>query len=315
MQLVSQLLTGYVQRLQAVVCTVPINNLILTQSTERISIVIKFYHHEQTASVYLPMLLSIFQHLDSVLRAHPTEGISEKICRCYRFAIKHYTVMVGNELSVIIGWIVKQFTFYPVSSFLYAAATIVSTYSLLANHSFVDRIYDMIWQLSTVFFAQYSSLEHFQQKPDVVEEYYYVLAKLLQYIPFPYIQSHPRTETIFTAALTGLAINHREAQKGILLYLERYLQMAKFWPSGSIEGQQAIQVVIQDRTAGRIVKGLMVLLSGRVSAYAIDESNGCIADVLWLLKKRFEVELQVQYIHNSCSSRAVFGACGSSCSA
>jgi hypothetical protein len=28
-------------------------------------------------------------------------------------------------------------------------------------------------------------------------------------------------------------------------------------------------------------------------AYAIDESNGCISDVLWNLRKRFEMDFQV----------------------
>ena len=45
--------------------------------------------------------------------------------------------------------------------------------------------------------------------------------------------------------------------------------------------------------AGALMSMVFNLLSGEMPAYALDESNGCISDVLWYLKKRFKDEFQV----------------------
>lgn len=278
-------------------------NTIISQQMDRISILVKHYHHDAVGRDYIPMMLNLFLAFDNVIHLLPTEHISEKICRCYRFTMKYYTYELIPHLSKLMELISLQFQFYPVSSFLYAASTVIATFALLPNSTpgataavnseIIAPIYQMIWQLSSIFFSHYSSLQHFMNKPDVVEEYYYMLAKLLQYIPAPFLENNANTNTILQAAIMGLALEHREAQKGILLFCERYIEMTTFWTEDNPMCGRARQVVLQDTTGGLIVQGLFGLLCGKLPAYAIDESNGCIADVLWLLKRKFSNDLKV----------------------
>lgn len=338
------------------------------QQLDRFSILVKYYHlprdtHATSSQQYysgdyavavrgyLVQLVTAFGYLDQVLRMHPNESISEKVCRCYRFAMKHYPYEMMEHLPQLMTLLSTQFAFYPVSPFLYAAATIISTYSLFpiaaagqssasssetvaGGSALSPAIYEMVWSLSATFFASFPTFDHFIQKPDVVEEYYYLLAKLLQYIPLPFLQEqastpgsadsgHPssssgsggggsnRVDTIVQAALSGLALDHREAQKGILSFLEQYLHLTSFFsstPSSSsnpyypMYNEMAAKMILQDAVGGRIVQRLFGLLCGRLFAYAIDESNGCIADVLWYLKRKYPQELQVSIVSSSLSN-------------
>eukprot|EP01039_Chlorochromonas_danica_P010540 gene10540-11677_t len=274
------------------------------QQLDRFSILVKYYHlprdtHAASSQQfysgdyavavrgYLAQLVTAFGYLDQVLRMHRNESISEKVCRCYRFAMKHYPYEMMEHLPQLMTLLSTQFAFYPVSPFLYAAATIISTYSLFpipaagqssasnseavaaaGGSALTPAIYEMVWSLSTTFFASFSTFDHFIQKPDV-------------------------------AALSGLALDHREAQKGILSFLEQYLHLTSFFSSSSssnpyypMYNEMAAKMILQDAVGGRIVQRLFGLLCGRLFAYAIDESNGCIADVLWYLKRKYPQELQ-----------------------
>lgn len=50
-----------------------------------------------------------------------------------------------------------------------------------------ECLYGMVWSMSSVFFGQFSNLEQFEQKPDVVEEYFFLMAKALQSCPAPFV--------------------------------------------------------------------------------------------------------------------------------
>jgi hypothetical protein len=114
---------------------------------------------------------------------------------------------------------------------------------------------------------------------------------------------------VVQAGLVGLSLRHREAQKGILLFFERFVQLSTFWPDetrgsagaiGTTSGQApstnplnlAAKVLVQQHGAALLAK-IFALLSGEMTAYALDESNGCISDVLWYMKKRYKDEFQV----------------------
>jgi hypothetical protein len=50
-----------------------------------------------------------------------------------------------------------------------------------------DCLYNMVWGMSTIFFNHMPSLEHFEQKPDIVEEYFFFMGKVLQCCPAPFV--------------------------------------------------------------------------------------------------------------------------------
>ena len=52
-------------------------------------------------------------------------------------------------------------------------------------------------------------------------------------------------------------------------------------------------LALVNKYAPSLVNTLLIMLSGHMPAYALDESNGCIADVLWYLRKRLLTEFRV----------------------
>lgn len=193
------------------------------------------------------------------------------------------------------------------------------------NGAHVDTLYAMIWKISSTFFTALPTLQHFEQKPDVVEEYFFMMAKALQFCPAPFLKFPAEAGMVVQAGLQGLGLRHREAQKGILLFFERYIQLSTFWPDetransgaiGSVSAQPATvnplnlaaRAMVQPY-APAILSRIFTLLSGEMPAYALDESNGCISDVMWYMKKRFKDEFQVieraVFIEYCCCAAAV----------
>ena len=208
------------------------------------------------------------------------------------------------------GHLADQFASSPYSAFLYGCSTCISIFSLIDNGAHVDTLYTMLWKVSHTFFATLPTLQHFEHKPDVVEEYFFLMAKALQYCPAPFLNFSAEAATVIQAGLQGLSLRHREAQKGILLFFERFVQLSTFWPDatrgsagaiGSVNTQApttnplnlAARAMVQTYAPALLAK-IFTLLSGEMPAYALDESNGCISDVLWYMKKRFKDEFPVR---------------------
>jgi hypothetical protein len=119
----------------------------------------------------------------------------------------------------------EQFQNNPIAAFLYAGAICLSDFSREDQGAHVDKLYAMIWSMSSTFFTNMGSLQQFEQRPDVVEEYFYLMAKTLQYIPLPFLQSPGGSQALVQAGVTGLHLKHTDAQKGILLFFERLINL------------------------------------------------------------------------------------------
>ena len=61
-----------------------------------------------------------------------------------------------------------------------------------------------------------------------------------------------------------------------------------------------------NKYAPSLINTLLIMLSGHMPAYALDESNGCIADVLWYLRKRLLTEFRVSEENNNIYSLQIF---------
>jgi hypothetical protein len=51
------------------------------------------------------------------------------------------------------------------------------------------------------------------------------MAKTLQYVPLPFLQSPGGSQALVQAGVTGLHLKHTDAQKGILLFFERLINL------------------------------------------------------------------------------------------
>jgi hypothetical protein len=132
----------------------------------------------------------------------------------------------------------------------------------------------MFWELSQIFFSKCSTLELFEKKPDLVEEYFYLASCALQSFPEPMFLN-PTSTTIVQAGIVGLNLRHREAQKGILSFFESLVDAID---KVGVHGLESLRQV-----GPALIEYSFFALSGYFPAYAVDEQNGCITDVLWKL--------------------------------
>ena len=268
----------------------------ISNDIDRLTIIMRNINIEGVAVTEI--FLKIQPLLQKVLETYATsEYICEKVCRCYKHSIRSSRKAFLPLLQSMTIFLSLQFSNNPIAAFIYAGAICMSDYSKDENGAYVDILYNMVWSITSTFFNNMRSLEQFEQSPDVVEEYFYLLAKSLQYVPLPFLQSIEGSKTLIQAGVTGLKLKHKDAQKGILLFFERLIQLPS---SQLLDGTNnihaktaAISLIMQ--AGGPLVHSLCSSLAGEglIPVYALDEDNGCCGDVLWSLKVQGPSEIQV----------------------
>jgi hypothetical protein len=266
------------------------NSTVVISYIDRLAVVLRFFRGNQAA------LCGVFGELFSLLQQTlhiygNVEAVCERVCRLYKHTIRSGAEHFAAILPAMADHLATQFRQTPVAAFLYASSVCFSTFALMNKGTFVPVLYQLLWSLSETFFSTCNDLASFERKPDLVEEYFFLVAKALQYCPASFLESSPNAVAIIQAALQGIAIQHREAQKGVLLFLEKLIGLITFWSPGSPHHNVAVQLVNQ--FGGHIVLELMRYLAGSAPLFSLDESNGSVVDVMLLLRKRCESQFQM----------------------
>lgn len=179
-------------------------------------------------------------------------------------------------------------------------------------------LFNMCWSLDTCFFGVMNSLTDFENKPDLVEEYFYLLSRVLQYCPVEYfefvfyqqniseveernVEAPSRLVQHLHAALNGLNLRHKEAQKGILSFIQKTLNSTRSITTGIANGDlqysphkrpylaarmKVIYDLVTQQLSVPLLDHIFNGLSGGSGSNVIplDEDNGCILDLLWSLR-------------------------------
>lgn len=238
--------------------------------------------------------------LTQVMHAHPTEIVCEKVCRCYKHFMRNTAIFSLPMMESMASHVVQLFQIKQYACFLYVASISIATIgesgcdmtndhavacgSLLVGH-LKQTMSNMFQGMSNTFFTRHRSLAEFENNPDVVEEYFYLMARVLLVLPTLFV-NYPEAGHVIDAGIIGLRLKHREAQKGILLFFERLVQSPRELSKlvscdDALEKSKHLLV----RCMPSLVGALLESLSGQIPAYALDESYGCISDVLWTLKQ------------------------------
>lgn len=82
--------------------------------------------------------------------------------------------------------------------------------------------------LSTALFAKFTSVELFEKSPDVCEEYFFLVSRVLKYCPGMLVVEgdQSRLTRIIQAGIAGLAVPHMDAQRGVLDFFEGLVSIA-----------------------------------------------------------------------------------------
>ena len=139
-------------------------------------------------------------------RSNP--NLMEKLCRCYKHAMRSCNVHFAPMLPKMIAHLVQSFSKAPHCSFLYAGSICITEFGNVREY--VPVLFDMIQNFSGIVFQNLQSIEQFTANPDMVEEYFYLVARFISYCPDPLLQS-PMLASVLQCGVIGLRLEHREA--------------------------------------------------------------------------------------------------------
>ena len=274
----------------------------------------------------LAVFLQLLPTFQNILAAYPSEVVCEKVCRCYKHVMRNTQESFFPFLEAMAAHVTHEFQTKPFASFIYVSSICVSIFGDSMPSSYADAsgqlmiaamnvqsmkavLLKLYSEVSTIFFTKCNSLETFEAFPDLVEEFFYFSARFVQILPEEFL-SFSESINVLQAAVSGLTLRHREAQKGILLFFERFVDMPKQMhelcssplarPDCAQLAAVCQELLLECMTS--LVNAIFMGLSGAIPAYAIDENYGSIADVLWRLKKLcpsdFNVRIEVVFFNN-----------------
>lgn len=254
-------------------------------SMDRLTTIIRHVHISE--HLMLNIFMKLFPLCQQILQFDSSDAMCEKVCRFYKYAIRSCKKSFAPHLQQMATYISEQFQRKPSSAFVYVASVCIADFGSRDNGSHIDYLYAMVWSISSSFFSKFNPLDKFVEEPDMVAEYFYMLSKALRICPSNFVQSQSHAMVIIEAGFLGLTLRNRESQKCTLLFFERLLE-APLTP-GLDNTTSNLAADLVKNCASKLMHVIIAQLSGQTqtSAYAIDEKDGCICDVLWCIKKSY----------------------------
>lgn len=232
------------------------------------------------SSPIVEVIQATFPLLESAANRFPKDtALAEKICRLHKHAIRS----VGPAayvplLESLMDQLVRSFERSRQSPYLYAGSICVSEYGRDPNYS--SKLFIMINAMATVSFSFLANLQDLTLHPDVVEELFYLMGRMISTCPTPLIMS-PLLQSLFQCAVVGMQLDHRDANKGTLNFIENSLAYGlEVRRQGNTDCQRALERVLLSEGQA-IVNNLSQALMGELPAYNIDTGHGSIAGILW----------------------------------
>jgi len=225
----------------------------------------------------IPIFDGILNHIESNASA------VESLCRCYKHAVRSTRKRSAPLLRPLGTQLLARFRRRPHAAYLYAASILVTELARTDEH--IADLFQLCESFSIETFQQLQTFDQYTAMPDLVEEYFFFIARFLSYCPGPLLAS-PVVDTIVQGGIVGLQLRHREAQSGILTFFEELVSTGIETPHNkqAAEYMARLEPVLAARGAA-LVGGLVGAVAGALPAYALDDrdAGGSAAGVFWKL--------------------------------
>ena len=155
------------------------------------------------------------------------------------------------------------------------------------NSNFVPKLFDLISELSATVFTRLTSLEDFTQHPDVVEELFYCMGRVIKSCPslLVTVNSNGAGElmllsSLVQGALLAMEVDHRDANRGTMNFLEHLV----LFGVESRQSHSAVFRLIQQHGPELVRKSIRALM-GELPLYCLDRRGGSISGLLFNLNR------------------------------
>jgi transportin-3 len=217
--------------------------------------------------------------------------LAEKVCRLHKHALRTcgaelYTPLLDPLLQVL----VQSFAESHQSPYLYCASICITEYG--RKPQYVQTLFDMLQTLAQTTFSFLHNLQDLTAHPDVVEELFYLMGRMMTYCPEPLANCPGLLNALFGFAVVGMELDHRDANRGTLNFLESTVTYGT--KSG---GQSRSNLILTlQQQGGAIVMNLVRALMGDLPAYRVDSGNGSISGILFKLNMLMPDVMRQQWL-------------------
>jgi len=252
----------------------------LIPEIDRLTIVVQFLSLPSRPDAPHPiveLITSAWNMLDAASSRFPHDfNLAEKICRLHKHSLRSCGALVyAPVFDALVDLVVRSFEKSHQSPYLYVASICVAEYG--RDPAYTKRLYDMVAALAATTFSFLRNLDEFPHHPDVVEELFYLMGRMMTYCPEPLVTSS-LLQPLFQCAAIGIELDHRDANKGTLNFLEATVSYGlSLREKNNPQCQAALeQVLTQEGQA--IVRNLARALMGELPVY-----SSHVSEILWKL--------------------------------
>lgn len=184
-------------------------------------------------------------------------------------------------VQAMVEHLLRHFRTRPFPAYLYAASICASEF----GKQLPQLMLELLVQFSTEVFKTLTDLPAYEQHPDLVEEYFFLVATFLEACPLVFMQTGQLIDHILTSGVHGLALNHREARSGIISCLQHFVGAALLNPArheAALQLRAAVGELLV-RHGQNLVGGLLGALMNPDKQWdlSVDDHRGNPVDVLW----------------------------------
>ncbi|CAH0560696.1 unnamed protein product [Brassicogethes aeneus] len=165
-----------------------------------------------------PILSRTFDKYDSDLR------IMERCCRSVRFMLRCVSQQVREILESLVGQIVRIYSHFKHSCFLYVGSILVDEYA--ADASCVQGLLDMLHAFIEPTFLVLQEENGLRMHPDTVDDFFRLCARFLQRAPVAFLQC-PSLVHILQCALLASSLDHKEANMSVMKFFYDLINQAQ----------------------------------------------------------------------------------------
>lgn len=138
----------------------------------------------------------------------------ERCCRSVRFMLRCVSQQVQELLGTLVGQIVRIYSIYKHSCFLYVGSILVDEYATDMNC--VSGLLDMLQAFLEPTFQLLQEENGLRNHPDTVDDFFRLCARFMQRSPIVFLQC-PFLRHILQCALTASTLDHKVSLCFIIL--------------------------------------------------------------------------------------------------
>jgi transportin-3 len=285
-------------RLAANVADPSVSPKLISNDVDRLTVIVRHFHLQPEAGEEHPILHLIKHCWDILVMAttrFPGDSVlAEKVCRLHKHAMRTCGASAYSSLvDQLIEFYVKSYERSHLPSYLYASSIIITEYAPDPMRS--SKIFVMVAALATTTFDFLRTMQDYTNHPETVEEVFYLLSRMMTYIPDPLVTS-PLLLKSTQCAIIGTHLDHPGANKGTMKFLENCIAYGLTVQSQNKPQVRAALESVITQEGPHIVSNLTRALMKELPSY-----SNQVPDILWYLRQLCP-GLLLQWLRASLSS-------------